>query len=279
MGHRLLIQIIFASLLFASMPTLTYAAPLAIINGTEAPEGQSPWMVGLVQAQVANDFDAQFCGGTLIGAEWVLTAAHCTYDEASQPFAPSDLAVVVGRRQLSSQAGERSQIDQIFRHPAFDLTTNDADIALLHLSKPSNLAPVVLSNPQHVDEEAPATPGLVMGWGITAQGNSADLLQQAELPIVPIEACRTLYHRYGVEISPDMLCAGSATERIDACVGDSGGPLLVWDAAAKLWQQIGVISWGAGCAKPGIFGVYTRVASFTTWIQTTTGIDMGVTTR
>jgi secreted trypsin-like serine protease len=70
-----------------------------------------------------------------------------------------------------------------------------------------------------------------------------------------------------------MLCAGYHTGGVDACSGDSGGPLMLWDSATLRWVQTGIVSAGAGCAEPGYYGLYTRLADFTGWINETVAVQ------
>jgi len=256
--------------LILTIPSKVSAAPATVLNGADVPEGQYPWMVGVAQAVIADGYTAQFCGGTLIAPTWVLTAAHCTFDLQNAPFTPADLDIIVGRNQLSSNTGERIRVDQIIRHPAFQLATLHADIALLHLSQPSTITPLVLSLAPAATAQSAATATLI-GWGVTAAGSGADRLQEAQVPLVVQDACRRYYSSYGVTILATMLCAGDITGNIDACVGDSGGPLLVWQAESERWQQIGIVSWGAACGTPGAYGVYTNLSSFVDWVESNTG--------
>ncbi len=270
--QRLSLLLAFAFVLLLFTP----GKASAIVNGEKTAEGEQPWMVGIAQADVDDGYTAQFCGGALISPEWVLTAAHCTYNENGIAFNASDLDVIVGRQQLSSMKGERIRIDQIVRNEQYDAATYRNDIALLHLSRPAHGTPVRVSATTRTDLEQPSLTVTVAGWGITADGQPTDTLQRAELPLVNQTVCQAAYTPLGLTISADTLCAGYADGGVDACTGDSGGPLVVWDKQTGSWVQIGIVSWGEGCAQRGLFGVYTRVASFTTWILHTTHIDTGV---
>jgi secreted trypsin-like serine protease len=270
-NYRLIAVIAFSFILFIFSP----GKASAIVNGEETHAGEQPWTVGIAQAAVSDGYTAQFCGGTLITNSWVLTAAHCTYNETGVAFNAAELDVIIGRHQLSSTQGERIRIDKIVRNRNYDVVTLHNDIALLHLSQPSTGTPVRLVAPVRNDLERATIKATVTGWGTTANGEATDKLQQAELPIVSATTCHTVYAKIGLNLSPDILCAGYAEGGIDACTGDSGGPLVVWDAQTQNWVQIGIVSWGEGCAQQGLFGVYTRVANFTNWIIATTHIEPG----
>lgn len=269
-GLRLLLGLLVSVLLGSWLLTAEVsAAPARVINGADVPAGEQSWVVGILQAAVADDYLAQFCGGTLIAEQWVLTAAHCTLDEAGRAFAATDLHILVGRRVLRSNEGVRLTVDRIIRHPAFDAVTYSHDLALLHLTE-ATAAPLVKLADATFDHNLLAVrQALVVGWGVTQDGLGADTLQRAQIPLVVTAACRQRYADYGITLAPTMICAGYEAGGIDACTGDSGGPLLVWNNRQQRWVQIGIISWGSGCAEAGIYGVYTEVSSFTEWIADT----------
>lgn len=277
MGMRLwsVIGLFFYIFLFGLfLPVRVSAAPLPVINGADVPAGEQQWVVGILQADVSDDYLAQFCGGTLIAPQWVLTAAHCTFNEQGNVFQPTDLHVLVGRRTLHSNEGMRVVIDKIIRHPAFDTTTYSHDIALLRLATATTMAPVQLADGKmnNANPLMSAQQAMVVGWGVTEEGAGADILQRAQVPMVSKRICQKFYADYGITLEETMLCAGYEEGGVDACTGDSGGPLLVWHSRQQTWVQIGIISWGSGCAEAGTYGVYTQVASFTEWIDANVGV-------
>ncbi|XP_033608825.1 trypsin-2 [Cryptotermes secundus] len=118
--------------------------------------------------------------------------------------------------------------------------------------------------PTQGQKTAPGAMAVVTGWGATQEGGGASrILQKVELPIVSKDRCRGLYD----DLPDHQICAGHPeTGGKDSCQGDSGGPLVVSG------RQVGVVSWGYGCAQPRYPGVYTEVAAYRRWITKKTGI-------
>ena len=106
-----------------------------------------------------------------------------------------------------------------------------------------------------------------MGWGLTAEnGLTSTHLREVTVPVVTNAVCSAGYASDGITIADTMLCAGSAQGGKDSCQGDSGGPIAIKDTNGT-WKQIGVVSFGIGCARPNKYGVYTRVSEFIDWIN------------
>lgn len=261
---RLLFSI--SVLLMLSIQTTTAATP-RIINGTRAKAGQWPWMVAIVNSDSLSPLEGQFCAGTLIHPAWVLTSAHCTDGETVQ-----SIKVLLGTDTLSDDKnGEIIAIKQIIKHPDYDSDPENpsADVALLELAKPST-QPILRIAERYSDLTQPGELATIIGWGATKANRYnpryADSLQQATIPIVSNEVCNSPLS-YNGDIQDTMLCAGLKAGGTDACTGDSGGPLV--RKTDPGWQQIGIVSWGEGCALPNYYGVYARVPLFQDYISQT----------
>lgn len=208
-----------------------------IVGGSPAKSPVS-WMTSLQSPR-----GAHYCGGTLIAPRVVLTAAHCQ-------ALPGDVAVI-GSLDLREPGIVRA-IAEARNHPDWSHVVSGHDVAVLLLDEPVDVEPIALST-----ERPNAGDAVALGWGRTCEScPTSPVLVRAELPIVTREACSLLYPSL---IQPDMLCAGTAEK--DACYGDSGGPLLL-DGA-----QVGITSWGRGCARVGSPGVFTAVAQVRDWIE------------
>ncbi len=246
-------------------------------NGTEnsgktvATPGAQPWMVALVDRDVANAYDGQFCGGSLIGSEWVLTAAHCLEDTEVQT-----VDAVIGRFQLSSSNGERIQVDQIIIHPQYDADLTENDIALLHLSRAATAGtPIDIIDVAREQYDDPGLVAHVTGWGVIPENgdNFPDKLHGVDILIATQTTCSNAYDE---TIPGMMLCAGQPEGGADSCQGDSGGPLVVRDGNGG-WLQAGIVSWGDLCGAPNSYGVYTRLTEFDPWINQILGGDVAAT--
>lgn len=96
-----------------------------------------------------------------------------------------------------------------------------------------------------------------------------------QLPVLANTDCKDRYQKQGKLISESqfgdaVICAGVLTGGHDSCQGDSGGPLMqpIYDEEhGSRYYQIGIVSYGIGCARTDTPGVYTRVQNFIDWIQ------------
>ena len=216
-----------------------------IVGGTNATAGQNPFQVALLLRAEPDAVDGQFCGGTLVSATRVVTAAHC-----SDFLTAAQVAVLAGTRRLD-QGGQRVNVSRIVLHPGWNDATFDNDVAVLELATPVTGVPFA----QLATTDGPVGGDvLVTGWGRLAEGGSSPTrLQAVTVPTVSQANCND-GNSYDGAITARMLCAGREAGGRDSCQGDSGGPLTRGDALT------GVVSWGTGCARPNLFGVYARVS-------------------
>lgn len=238
-----------------------------IVGGTVVPDNRYPFMASIY---FDPDGDGSFlpgCGGAVIGSRWILTAAHCVLNfETGEQKPTSEVAVLVGALDLTDDTQGTFLVAQnIYAHPDYSTRTLRSDIALIELpeSLPAPVRqmtlPIAGSDVPVVDETA-----IVAGWGVTEEGGDlSSLLREVALPIVSHSQCLPFYADT-LQVGANVCAGGRASGGRDSCQGDSGGPLFV--VRDDIWVQAGIVSYGEGCARPGIPGVYTRMSSYTDWV-------------
>jgi secreted trypsin-like serine protease len=251
----------------AAAEALAARPNMEIVGGTTAPTNAWPWQVGLLQANITDNFNAQFCGGTLIAELFVVTAAHCITENNGAVTRRTDIHVLAGTQSLAG-GGTRYVVDRIVRHPKYDADTTDFDIAVIKLRTPApGRTARLITASQEASLAATGDRAYVTGWGSRNGGNSFPTdLQQVNLPIVSSVNCND-GNSYNGAITTRMICAGQTGK--DSCQGDSGGPLVVRDAQNRYQILAGVVSWGIGCALANKYGVYSRVAVLRGWVVQT----------
>lgn len=236
-----------------------------VINGHDATPGAWPFMVALVGKNAPSSADGQFCGGSLIGPQHILTAAHCVTDDWGSPIDPRDFVVQIGGDNLTFNSLNGREVLGLTVHPKFDPYYVSNDLAILKLKEPVGVTPIDLALSSDAALYAGGTSATVIGYGKTDPRTPIlpFVLQEANIPLASDQTCMNELGRY---FNPaTQLCAGvkasSATsgDGIDSCNGDSGGPLFVSDGIGG-HKQVGVVSWGMGyCANEKTRGVYSKI--------------------
>jgi trypsin len=217
-----------------------------VVGGAAAPQGAYDFTASLQKGDFA------FCGGSVIAAQWVLTAAHCVPDGRAD-----GLAVVVGTVNNSDGSGERREVAEVLVHPSYDSKAMSSDVALLRLAAPTSVAPVALSTAADDALESDGAPVTVTGWGDRTPLAGGGLLttsrlQEADLKIVGDDRCGDANGGFDAATG---VCAAAFLK--DSCQGDSGGPLFSTTTGRPV--QVGVVSYGLGCGVPTFPGVYAEV--------------------
>lgn len=245
-------------------------ASISIVNGQPANDCKWQHQVGISDRKG----DYPYCGGTLLRARWVLTAAHCAIDKYTL-LVKDTLNVVAGEYDITWTSGKeqnRGALD-IIVHPSYDTVTTEHDIALLKLSSPMDINSCVGTVRLPSADVKPGTLCWATGWG-ALEGSEfpeyPDKLQEVQVSIVSKSDCSSRYKVANISITDDMLCAqgmNSNGDVTDACGGDSGGPLVCMGDDS--WVLYGATSFGKGCAQASYPGVWSRVYAQMQWIENT----------
>jgi secreted trypsin-like serine protease len=224
-------------------PTRAVQPITEVVGGQLAPAGRFPWMIRLSMG----------CGGALVAPRVVLTAGHCVDGSGRN----ADIKAVAGVTDLKSAEALTAKSVRIIRAAGFEDETKGRDWAVIQLDKPLPLATLPLV-------QGPGDQGdfTVMGWGQLREDSVRQerRLHFATVPTVPDATCAAEYKKAGVHlVSPESICAGRTG--VDTCQGDSGGPMIGRDNTGQ-WVQVGIVSWGLGCARDGYPGVYTQISAF-----------------
>jgi secreted trypsin-like serine protease len=264
-------------------------ANASIVGGQEAPIASFPFQVALYDPQAGSPAAGFFCGGVIVDATHVITAAHCVSGGAHQVAPSAGIEVLAGSTSLDQPAADsvRDPVQSSAVDPGYSPLSSNEDIALLTLANPlwsgsitptvngvNMIAPLALhagaalryANPN----QSPAITATASGWGDVnpAPGHAASYptsLRAVKLALVSESTCEGQYATIEQPITSSMICAGGGSARVDTCYGDSGGPLIVdADTPARPPQDYvlaGLVDFGDGCAQPGYAGVYTRISS------------------
>eukprot|EP00092_Neocalanus_flemingeri_P041778 GFUD01045503.1.p1 GENE.GFUD01045503.1~~GFUD01045503.1.p1 ORF type:complete len:337 (+),score=95.16 GFUD01045503.1:113-1123(+) len=253
----------------------------AIVDGEDADIGEHPWHVGLVREESQTGFlgwfrhlggllrTTTYCGASLVGRRWLITAAHCIRDGDR----PVDLRVVMGsskRARFFYYFFQTDSIDQIHIHPKYDNASHAYDIAILRLKKlpdlePGELWPVCL--PQEQVESYAGDKATVIGWGKTSgkqSFSSARILQELGVTVISQAECQRQwsYGRGRVDVGGPKMCFKSEGA---SCHGDSGGGMFLKKEVQR--SLIGVCSYGLADCQNWAPEVYTKVSFVLDWIK------------
>lgn len=249
---RFLTRLAAAALTAVSVGAVTLTAPATagsdpgvtpyVVGGTRAAQGEFPFMVRLSMG----------CGGALYSSRLVLTAAHCVGRTGSNTTITATLGVV----DLQSSSRIQVRSNYVYRAPGYN--GNGDDWALIRLASPvTGLATLPIATTTAYDNGT----FTVAGWGATREGGAQQrYLMKASVPFVSDATCNGPSSYDGDVIAAEEICAGYMSGGVDTCQGDSGGPMFRQGGSGLV--QVGIVSWGNGCARANYPGVYTQVSYF-----------------
>lgn len=271
--------------LLAASPAFASTRETRVVNGVKTPATTFTSLVAIAKKGSDNAdglYDEQFCGGTLVAARYVVTAAHCMKEDNGSTTKAATLVIGSSPTHDLDTIADMAYADKVIVHSGYDPDTMYNDIAIIHLTKAltgATIAPIVTAQQALTFTGAGASVASA-GWGSTVRDQRnpeySSVARTAALTVFPLASCGGAGTKYVVngvtfagftslDVDPDLsMCAAGATSTgkpIDTCQGDSGGPLL----GGSGQTLVGVVSWGEGCAERTP-GVYTRVSHYLGWL-------------
>ncbi|MEO3747191.1 serine protease [Plantactinospora sp. B5E13] len=249
---RILTRLAATALAAVTLGGVTLAAPATaapqhdvtpfVVGGTRAAEGEFPFMVRLSMG----------CGGSLYSPRLVLTAAHCVGRTGNN----TSITATLGTVDLQSSSRIQVRSNYVYRAPGYN--GNGDDWALIRLASPvSGLSTLPIATSTAYDSGT----FTVAGWGATREGGAQQrYMMKASVPFVSDSVCNGPNSYDGDVIAAEEICAGYMSGGVDTCQGDSGGPMFRQGGSGLV--QVGIVSWGYGCARANYPGVYTQVSYF-----------------
>ena len=254
-----------------------------VVGGEIAADGAWPWQVALTISDQPVSANSQFCGGSMVMDQWVLTAAHCVMHKGEDGEAvtldPGEVSIVVGTNRLDG-SGDRIPVASVYIHPSYDVNDFDYDIALIKLSRAPQVAYQTINIPDADYGDLLRKPGIttvVTGWGLQSDGTPPTDLRQAQIQMLDRDMCNQVMMESRadeaiagfsfaagvmalkedqafaiwdqmlasapVPLSENMICSGTFEGGQTSCDGDSGGPLVV-PLENGSYIQAGIVSWG-----------------------------------
>ncbi|CAL8126065.1 unnamed protein product [Orchesella dallaii] len=242
-----------------------------IVGGVLSKQHCWPWVAAIVRVSKTKA-PKIVCGSSIISKKYLLTAAHCV--EYMEQVGVDNFRVVLGTNDINEDDTFQMEVASVIIHPRFDEKTLANDIGLVELTSSLEFSQSILPicvTPQigvpFLNQSA-----IVAGWGSTSFGGSTTTMQmQIMVDVISNTECQTHYVNE-TEITKTMMCARRTNK--DSCQGDSGGPLfLLKEDSTASYIQIGIVSFGKGCADSKYPGIYTRLSRFTRWIRSVVGND------
>uniref|UniRef100_A0A803SS67 Acrosin n=1 Tax=Anolis carolinensis TaxID=28377 RepID=A0A803SS67_ANOCA len=235
-------------------------------GGFDTMPGAWPWIVSLQLPTITGHKHS--CGGSLVSARWILTAAHCFSNKRNLPH----WRAVIGASKLSSLGPEVHVrfIKQVVIHEDYKPPQEANDIALMELDQPVKCSDYIqpACMPNATTDVDKFNDCFISGWGVLRDivTVASDVMREAKVNRFAPALCNSS-NWYNGAVEPNTICAGYAEGGVDSCQGDSGGPLMCKENESQPFWVIGTTSWGKGCGEAHHPGVYTSTQSFHEWIE------------
>jgi Trypsin len=243
-----------------------------IVGGKTTTITKWPWQAAILSGESGNGYLRQFCGGSLVAPNVVVSAAHCFYDDATNSFPPASFDVVTGRTVLSSTTGQELDVTDYFfpvdgvGDPLYNPDIDEQfDVVFIELASPSVSRTIRIAGPSERAVWTAGRAAFATGWGALNDGDAQlfpDDLREVQIGVIGDSTCASgpVYGASGLFFPATMVCAGVLAGGKDSCQGDSGGPLVV-PIAGGGFRLVGDTSFGIGCGLPSKPGIYGRIAA------------------
>ncbi|KAJ8712913.1 hypothetical protein PYW08_008217 [Mythimna loreyi] len=243
-----------------------------IVSGWEADVGQFPFQLSLRMVSPAGQVFA--CGGTILTAEWGMTAAHCTAARVT-------IIIRAGTVNMTQPAAI-FETTKYYNHPLYNEAipsiVQPHDIGLLEFGRSLKFSdliqPIRIQRSSAKDQNYAGVQAIASGWGVTwTQGSSPENLNWVYLRLVSNEECRAAYGGSNIIADSTICTRGYYSPTQSTCQGDSGGPLTIIDDDGAI-TQVGVTSFvsGLGC-HAGIPSGFIRPGHYLGWFEELTGVN------
>ncbi|KAI9504363.1 trypsin-like cysteine/serine peptidase domain-containing protein [Coemansia spiralis] len=249
-----------------------------IVGGTQVATNKYPFAVHLLMTLGMEQY---MCGGALIDAAYVVTAAHCTVNTNTNSVADAtQMSVCYGSNSLSKQQCTTAR--QIYVHPDYNSETLTNDIAVIQIS-PLTLGKSVNTVNIYTGKLPEKTQLTTMGWGLTQSNNSnsiPDMLMSVDIEVGDSGVCATSTPNYRSADGPEVCAQNNLTPGKDSCEGDSGSPTILANNGTTA-QLVAVTSSGynmdnpgsAACGEKDGLGFYTHVYYYIDFITSATKLS------